>query len=103
MMITSNLASIGKDPPNINTFSRPIVRKTQKHSEPGTRCTDDYYNFCLPHRALRQKLAEPQATKGNGSPKKYLQRTPAMAEGLTDRRWTLMELMSLRMPPARGP
>jgi len=81
----------------------PVVRKIQKHSEPGTGCTDDYYNFCLSHRALRQKPTEPQATKGKGSPKKYLQRTPTMAERLTDRRRTLMELMSLRMPPARGP
>ncbi len=58
-----------------------------------------YYNFCLPHWGLRLPLAEPQPTKGNGSPKKWQQRTPAMAAGITDHIWTLEEVLLFRVPP----
>ena len=36
-----------------------------------------YYNFCLPHLSLRKALSKPMPTKGNGSPKKWVSRTPA--------------------------
>ena len=62
-----------------------------------------YYNFCLPHTSLRLLLPEPQPTKGNGSPKKWQQRTPAMAAGVTDRAWQLEELLLFRVPPWRQP
>jgi hypothetical protein len=39
------------------------------------------YNFCWPVRTLRQKVGR----------KRYRQRTPAMAAGLTDHRWSLPE------------
>jgi IS1 family transposase len=58
-----------------------------------------YYNFCLPHSALRLPLPEPLPTKGNGSPQRWLQRTPAMAADLTDRIWRLEELLLFRVPP----
>ncbi len=58
-----------------------------------------YYNFCLPHAALRLPLPEPLPTRGNGSPKKWQQRTPAMAAGITDHIWTLQELLLFRVPP----
>lgn len=57
-----------------------------------------YYNFCLPHSALRLPLPEPQPTKGCGSPKKWQQRTPAMAAGLTDHQWSLRELLMCPVP-----
>lgn len=60
-----------------------------------------YYNFCLPHLALRLPLPEPRATKGNGSPKRWQARTPAMAAGLTDHVWTIRELLLFRVPPWR--
>jgi IS1 family transposase/transposase-like protein len=60
-----------------------------------------YYNFCLPHLALRLLLPEPLPTKGNGSPKRWQQRTPAMAAGLTDHVWTMHELLLFRVPPWR--
>lgn len=60
-----------------------------------------YYNFCLPHATLRLPLAEPQPTKGNGSPKKWQPRTPAMAAGITNRIWSMKELLLLRIPPWR--
>jgi hypothetical protein len=104
-----NTSYIERDNLTCRTHNGRLVRrgltfsKAVKPLQWQCQLDDLYYNFCLPHRALRQKLAEPQATKGSGSPKKYLQRTPGMAEGLTDRRWTMMELLSLRVPPARGP
>jgi len=44
-----------------------------------------YYNFCLPCRSLTRP--------GEGS------RTPAMAVGITDRPWTLQEMLAFRVPP----
>ena len=35
-----------------------------------------YYNLCLPHLSLREALSRPIPTKGNGSPKKWIPRTP---------------------------
>jgi hypothetical protein len=60
-----------------------------------------YYNLCLPPIALRVSLPEPVPTKGNGSPKKWQPRTPAMAAGITDHVWTLEELLLFRVPPWR--
>jgi len=58
-----------------------------------------YYNFCLPHSALRLPLPEPLPPKGNGSPQRWQQRTPTMAADLTDRIWRLEELLLFRVPP----
>lgn len=51
-----------------------------------------YYHFGRYHSGLRVKLPQPLPTRGNGSPKKWQQRTPAMAAGLTDHCWSLREL-----------
>jgi hypothetical protein len=56
-----------------------------------------YYHFVRPHRSLRLRLAEPVPTRG--TPKKWEQRTPAMAAGLTDHLWTLEELLMFHVPP----
>jgi IS1 family transposase/transposase-like protein len=58
-----------------------------------------YYNFCLPHTALRLALLEPRPTKGAGSYQKWTPRTPAMAASLTDRIWRMEELLLFRVPP----
>jgi IS1 family transposase len=58
-----------------------------------------YYNFCLPHASLRQPLPQPVPTKGTGSAKQWRPCTPAMAAGLTDRVWTLREVLLFRVPP----
>jgi hypothetical protein len=49
------------------------------------------YNFCWEHDSLR--LAAPA-----GAGRKWLARTPAMAAGLTDHRWTLRELLHYQIP-----
>ena len=58
-----------------------------------------YYNFCLPHASLRQVLPQPEPTNGTGSAKQWRPRTPAMAAGLTNRVWTLREVLLFRVPP----
>lgn len=58
-----------------------------------------YHNFCLPHASLRQPLLVPEPTNGHGSAKQWRPCTPAMAAGLTDRVWTLREVLLFRVPP----
>jgi IS1 family transposase len=58
-----------------------------------------YYNFCLPHASLRVPLPQPLPTNGTGSAKTWRPRTPAMAAGLTDRVWSLREVLLFRVPP----
>jgi hypothetical protein len=58
-----------------------------------------YHNVVLPHACLRQALTEPLPTNGSGSAKVWRPCTPAMAAGLTDRMWTLHELLRYRVPP----
>ena len=62
-----------------------------------------YYNFCLSHSSLRLPLPTPIPTKGNGSPKLWEQRTPAMAAGITDRVLTMGDLLMFRAPPYYQP
>jgi hypothetical protein len=50
------------------------------------------YNFCWEHDSLRQPTPA-------GSGRKWQGRTPAMAAGLTDRRWQLGEVLATRLPP----
>ncbi len=47
------------------------------------------YNFCTPHHSLRVEGAGPH---------KWVERTPAMAAGLTDHVWTMEELLSYQVP-----
>jgi hypothetical protein len=49
-----------------------------------------WYNFVKPHKSLRIRV--------DLGRKKWMKRTPAMAEGLTDHVWTIKELMTFRMP-----
>src|SRR5499427_8983387 len=58
-----------------------------------------YDNFCLPHASLRVPLPQPLPTNGTGAAKTWQSRTPAMAAGLTDRVWTLREVLLFRVPP----
>ena len=52
------------------------------------------YNFCWSHDSLR-RLAPDHA------PRKWQSRTPAMAAGLTDRPWTINEVLRFQIPLPR--
>jgi len=53
------------------------------------------YNFCTYHQSLRVPLYLPCGRR------RWLRRTPAVAAGITDHRWTVQELLSYRVPPPR--
>jgi transposase-like protein len=50
------------------------------------------YNFCTYHQSLRERAP-------TGAYYKWEERTPALAAGLTDHRWTLKELLLYQVPP----
>ncbi len=75
-----------------------LVRKTLSHSKKvyylqrHIALEDAVFNFVRPHQSLRLRL--PKSIEG----RKWHQRTPAMAAGLTDHVWSLEELLSYRLP-----
>ncbi len=50
------------------------------------------YNFCTPHQSLRLVLYLPNNRR------RWVQRTPAMAAGITDHLWTVEQLLSYQVP-----
>jgi IS1 family transposase len=58
-----------------------------------------YYHFVRPHEALRVALMQPRERGGKRLAQRYRQRTPAMAAGRTNRRWTACEVLSCPLPP----
>jgi hypothetical protein len=49
-----------------------------------------WHNFVKPHKSLRLEI--------NEGKKRWMQRAPAMAEGLVDHIWTIKNLMTFRVP-----
>lgn len=74
-----------------------LVRRGRAIAHKGTVLTAGMYlvgcayNFVWRHESLRLRAPE-------GSSSKWLERTPAMAAGLTDHPWTMTELLSYRIP-----
>ncbi len=58
-----------------------------------------HYHLVRPHDALRVALLRPRERGGNLRTPRYRQRTPAMAAGRTNRRWTAREVLSCPLPP----
>ena len=57
-----------------------------------------YHNCVLPHASLRLPLPELESVPKTGAIKRWQPRTPAMA-GLTDRVWSVREVLMYRVPP----
>ena len=78
-----------------------LARRTRhlaQHSETlwaGMFTVGCLYNFCDVHHSLRLKLSV--GRRGY----RWVQRTPAMATGLTDHCWSVAELFSYKVPPPR--
>ncbi len=52
------------------------------------------YNLCWPHGSLRRQRGAADPPGG-----KWVERTPAQAEGLTDHRWSVHKLLICTVPP----
>ncbi len=70
--------------------SRCLVRQ-RSTLEAGRYLVGCVYNFCTPHKSLRQE--QPDARR------KWVERTPAMAAGISADVWTVGELLTYRVPP----
>ena len=66
--------------------TRGLARQAQSVTD-GMYLVGTLYNFCTFHQSL--------TTRDHG------RRTPAMAAGITDHRWTVHELLRYRVPPPR--
>jgi hypothetical protein len=58
-----------------------------------------YYHFVRPHASLRVALVQPRERGGKLLAQRYRPRTPAMAAGRTNRRWTAGEVLCYPLPP----
>jgi hypothetical protein len=57
-----------------------------------------YYHVVRPHASLRVALVLPRERGGRLLAQRYRQRTPAMATGRTNRRWSTREVISYPLP-----
>ena len=57
------------------------------------------HHFVVPHASLRVPLSEVETIPTTEALKRWQPRTPAMAAGLTDRLWSLREILMYRVPP----
>jgi transposase-like protein len=77
--------------------SRALLRQPET-LQPLVYLMGSVYNFCSDHHSLRVKLWVGKRSY------RWVHRTPAMASGITDYRWTVKELLSYRLPiPAWTP
>jgi IS1 family transposase len=87
---TINTAYVERNNLNLRQHSRRLTRKTngfskvKRNLEAQVILVMAYYNFVLSHGSLK--------IKGQG------ERTPAMAAGITDHQWSMMELLTYRIP-----
>jgi transposase-like protein len=72
--------------------SRALAR-TPTMLEQAMHLVGSVYNFCTPHQSLRLKLYLDAYSY------RWVKRTPAMAAGLTDHCWSVMELLYFKVPP----
>ncbi len=78
-----------------NSLAR-FIRRTMNSSKVLERHThaldffQAWYNFVKPHKSLRIEVIQGKRW--------WMQRTPAMAEGITDHVWTISKLMKFRVP-----
>lgn len=72
--------------------SRSLARQTRT-LQAGMFLVGCVYNFCNHHASLRLPLWISQRRCY------WVQRTPAMAAGLTDHRWSVLELLTFKVPP----
>jgi hypothetical protein len=77
---------------NLVRRTRSLARQPQT-LQAGMYILGCVYNFCTYHQSLRRPF---YLAKGGC---RWLQRTPAIAAGLTDHRWSFEELFLFKVPP----
>lgn len=93
-----NTSLVERDNLSVRQHNGRTVRKTLSYSKNWSMhqyaidFEDAVHNFVRPHSSLRVELSERQGHR------KWEQRTPAMAAGITDHVWSLRELVSYRLP-----
>ena len=101
---TVNTSFVERENLTLRQHNRRLTRKTNGFSkelswlEKQLWLSLAYYHLVLPHDSLRQPVAVPEPTRGNGSPRQWRPVTPAMAAGMTDHVWTTTALLSYRVP-----
>ncbi len=97
-----NTAYIERLQATLRSRLAPLARKTRAAArqgatlEAGMWLVGTVYNFCCAHRSLG-------LPGGAAAERRWIERTPAQAAGLTDHRWSLYELLSFAIPPAAPP
>jgi transposase-like protein len=92
-----NTASIERLNATCRASLTPLVRRGRALAHTETVLTAGMwlvgctYHFCWLHESLRQRAPA-------GAPWKWQERTPAMAAGLTNHRWTIPELWRYQVP-----
>lgn len=92
-----NTSRVERDNLSVRQHNPRLVRKTLSYSkkwqlhQASIDFEDALHNFVRPHSSLRIEEFGP-----NG--RKWKQRTPAMAAGLTDHIWSIEELVSYKLP-----
>jgi hypothetical protein len=70
---------------------RSLVRQLRTLQQ-STYLVGTVHNFCEPHQSLRKILHLPSNRRH------WVQRTPAIAAGITDHIWTVQELLAYQVP-----
>lgn len=76
--------------------TRALARRSQT-VESGMYLLGSVYNFCTFHNSLSVQVVVGHLGK------RWLKRTPAMAAGLTDHRWSVHELLHFKVPSRFAP
>jgi hypothetical protein len=100
-----NTASIERAPLTIQHGRAGLARRTWAKAQPAPHLLAHlewwraYSHVVRPHAALRVALVQPQARGGNRLAQRYRQRTPALAAGRANQRWSTREVLCSPLPP----
>jgi len=68
--------------------------KQQQTLQASTYLVGTVYNFCSPHKSLRSKIYIDEFARQY----RYVKRSPALAAGITNRIWSMDELLEFKIP-----